>query len=236
MRFSTFVPAALAFLAATTSALPTVTDQIRDVSLNKRGRNLVDLVGPIFVKAWTKIDVDVCTHLTTDICADLNVELNAKANVLGGLVTADADVDKLKVSVKAHVNAEVKAIVKAELDAVVKANIDTHVANVLAILCPTLSLTCLDEKAHQINADVWAKVKLDIEKVIVKVRANVRAHVETFLKAKINELAVNAGVANAKVTARVFLKAQVDTKLKVLIDICAKLWAKVTADLKLGAL
>ncbi|KAF9160453.1 hypothetical protein DFQ26_005511 [Actinomortierella ambigua] len=237
MRFSTFVPAAMALLAVTTSALPAVTNDIRGMSLNKRGGNLVDLVADIFVEAWTKINADVCVHLVADVCLDLDVKVDAKAKVLGGLVSAKAKVDKLHVDAKARAIAEVKAIAEVELKTEAVVLINAHVANVLEILCPVLSLACVQDNIHAINAKIWADVKLDIEKLIVRVRTNIRAKVDAKLHAEIDELAVNAGLAEAVVTLEVSLKAQVTAALKVTVEVIAELWAKVKVDdIKLGAL
>ncbi|KAG0267901.1 hypothetical protein DFQ27_007978 [Actinomortierella ambigua] len=237
MRFSTFVPAAMALLAVTTSALPAVTNDIRGMSLNKRGDPLVDLVANIFVEAWTKINADVCVHLVADVCADLDVKVNAHAKALGGLVTTNAHVDQLKVDAKVRAIAEVKAIAEVELHAEAEVIIKAHVANVLAPLCPLLDIACIHKNAHAINAKVWANVKLDIEKLIARVRANIRAKVDAKLHAEIDELAVHAGVVDADVSLEVSLKARVTAALKVTVEAIVELWAKVKVDdIKLGAL
>ncbi|KAG0322794.1 hypothetical protein BG000_002791 [Podila horticola] len=241
MRLSAFVPAvlALSLFSFSTEALPTPAQQDSAVALLKRGgtspNNVLDALVKLFVDVEAKVLVDACVDLTADVCADVNVKLSAKAKVLGGLIVADVDVKKLQVQAKAQVDLDVKAWIKAEVDATVIANIDAHVRAVAGNLCPVLSIACIHTNADAIVANVVAKIRIDIDALVVKVKADVKAKVKASLDICIPKLSVNLGVlAKADVKATIDVKAQIDAHLKVFVDACVKLLvnAKLVAQVK----
>lgn len=75
----------------------------------------------------------------------------------------------------------------------------------------------------------------DIDALVVKVKADVKAKVKASLDICIPKLSVNLGVlAKADVKATIDVKAQIDAHLKVFVDACVKLLvnAKLVAQVK----
>ncbi|KAG0332972.1 hypothetical protein BG004_001021 [Podila humilis] len=241
MRFSAFVPAVLALSVFTfsTQALPTPAQEGAAVEILKRGgsspSNVLDALVRLFVKVETKVIADACVDLTAKVCADLDIKLNAKAKVLGGLLETELDVSKLTVEAKAEAKVSVKALVEAHADVLVIANIDAHVKAVALKLCPVLSIGCVHDNAHKIVAQVVARIKIDVQKLAVKVKADAEAHVKARLDVAIPKLALNLGpLATATIKSTIKLKAKVDIRLKAFVELCVKLLAnvKLVADIR----
>ncbi|KAG0249643.1 hypothetical protein BG011_009057 [Mortierella polycephala] len=237
MRISSFVPAilALGLFSATTQALPTIPQQQDAVDLLKRGgSNAVDAVAKLFVKVQTSILLEACAHIEADICADVIVKLNAKVSVLE-LVKVNANVKDLEVRTKAAVDVDVKAKLRADINAVVIAKIDAHVHAVVAKICPNGDSACIKKNAHAIVVNVVALIKIDIEKLIVKIKAELEAHVKVRVGVHIKDLSVNVlGLANAHVSAIVRIRSDINIHLKAFIDLCVSLLvdAKLIADIQ----
>ncbi|KAF9991625.1 hypothetical protein BGZ80_005766 [Entomortierella chlamydospora] len=233
MRISTFVSAAfgLALFTASTQALPTPNSA---VDLLKRGDdNIMNSLVKLFVKEQSKLLVDACVDLQTNVCADVIVKVNANVNVLG--IKSHVEVKDLEVRTKVDSDAEVKALINADVNTLVIANIDAHVRAVVGGICSVLDHACLKKNAHTIVADVVALINVDIQKLIVQVKADVAAHVKVRVTAHLKKLAVNAGIAKADVSAIVRLRSDIDVHLKAFVKACAevlvdaKLIAKVAA-------
>ncbi|KAK3833347.1 MAG: hypothetical protein JOS17DRAFT_773627 [Linnemannia elongata] len=235
---------AFTLFTATTQALPTLPHHERAIDLLKRGGSttttapgLIDAVAKIFVQAETKILVDACVDLKASVCADVDVKLNAKAEVLGGLLGAEVNVKKLELSAKADVDADIKARIDVDLKAVVLANIDAHVRAVVLKVCPKADKACLKKNAHSIVAQVAALINVDVKKLTVKVKADLKAHAKLRLDLFIKKLDLNAlGLAKVTISAIAHVRADVDVHIKAFVDACVKLLvsAKIIADI--GAL
>ncbi|KAF9119857.1 hypothetical protein BGW39_011860 [Mortierella sp. 14UC] len=240
MRISTFVPAIMAFtlFTATTQALP-APHEAAAVALLKRGSgstsSLIDAVAKIFVQAHAKVLVDACVDLTANVCADVDVKLNAKANVLG-LIGADIDVKKLELSAKADVDADIKAKIDVDVKAIVTANIDAHVRAVVLKVCPKSDKACIKKNAHAIVVQVAALINVDIKKLVVKIKADLKAHVKVRLDLFIKKLDINLGLAKVKVSAIAHIRADIDAHLKAFVDVCAKLFVSAKVEADIGAL
>ncbi|KAG0368761.1 hypothetical protein BGX24_002706 [Mortierella sp. AD032] len=241
MRISSFVPAIMAFtlFTATTQALPMLPHEAAAVAMLKRGSgstsNIIDVVASIFVKAHAKVLVDACVDLTANVCADVDVKLNAKANVLG-LIEAEVDVKKLQLSAKADVDADIKAKIDIDVKAIVTANIDAHVRAVVLKVCPKSDKACIKKNAHAIVVQVAALINIDIKKLVVKIKADLKANAKVRLDLFIKKLDLNLGLAKVKVSAVAKIRADIDVHLKAFVEVCAKLFvnAKIVADI--GAL
>ncbi|KAG0367115.1 hypothetical protein BC939DRAFT_446271 [Gamsiella multidivaricata] len=219
MRFSTFVPAVLALtLFTATQASP---------SMMKRDRNDLDAVVNLFVRAHTKVAVDACAKITADVCADVDITLDAKANVLGSLVTANVDVEKLRISAKAQLDVDIKAKVDADVKAIVIAPIRASVERVIIKLCPLLERECIRANAHNIVAKVNADVDVYIHKLWVALKVDLPAHIRLRAKVIVKEICVHAGIVEAAIRARVFIASNIDVHVKVWAKVWATLWAKV---------
>ncbi|KAF9176705.1 hypothetical protein BGZ51_009714 [Haplosporangium sp. Z 767] len=234
MRISSFVPAVLALglFSATTQALPTIPQQQAAVDLLKRGDgNVVDGLIKLFVDVESKVLLDACVHLEADVCADVIVKLNAKTDVLG-LIKANVNVKDLEVRTKAAVDVDIKAKLRADIKAHVIAKIDAHVHAVVGGICPKVDNACISKNAHAIVANVVAKIKVDIEKLIVKIKAELEAHVKVRVGAHIKKLAVDLGLAKVDISAIVRIRSDINVHLKAFVDLCAKLLinAKLIAD------
>ncbi|KAF9087977.1 hypothetical protein BGX29_000537 [Mortierella sp. GBA35] len=242
MRISSFVPAIMAFtlFSASTQALPTAPHHDAAIAMMKRGSgsttSIVDALVKLFVEAEAKVLVKACADLSVDVCAGVDVKLKATANVLG-LIDAEVNVKKLQVKAKADVDAKVKADIEADLKVVVIANIDAHVRGVVKTVCPKSDKACLKKNAHAIVANVAALIQVDIEKLVVKIKADVHARAKVHLEAYIKKLDLNLlGLAKVKLSAVAKIKADINVHLKAFVDVCAKLLinAKLIADI--GAL
>ncbi|KAF9347156.1 hypothetical protein BGX26_001340 [Mortierella sp. AD094] len=237
MRISTFVPAVfgLALFTASTQALPTP-HQDSAVALLKRGNgNVLDALVKLFVDAETKLLVNACVDLQTNVCADVIVKVDANVNVLG-LIKAHVDVKDLEVSAKADADVDVKAVIKADVNALVIANIDAHVRAVVGGICAALDHACLNKNAHTIVANVVALINVDIQKLIVKVKADVAVHAKLRVSAHIKKVTVNAGLAKADISAIVRIRSDIDAHLKAFVDVCAKVLVDAKLIAAVGAL
>ncbi|KAF9921562.1 hypothetical protein FBU30_008379 [Linnemannia zychae] len=230
---------AFTLFSATTQALPMAPHHEAAVALLKRGGgstgNLIDAVVNLFVKAETKIVVDACVDLKAKVCADVDVKLNAKGNILG-LIQANIDIKKLEVSAKADVNVGIKADIDADVKALVTANIDAHVRAVVLKICPKGDRACLKDYAHSIVAKVAALIKIDVDKLAAKIKADVHAQAKLRLDAIVKKLSINILLAKVDISGIVKVHADIDAHLKAFVDACAKLLvdAKLIGDI--GAL
>ncbi|KAF9559609.1 hypothetical protein EC968_006530 [Mortierella alpina] len=233
MRIAAFIPAVLALtLFSATQAAPTG----NSVDLLKRDRPDVDADVDAFVELHTKLVADVSTEISAYICADLDVEAKADANVLGDIVTAKVDIEKVRLSIRAKADAEVKAKVDAEIKAKVTADIEATVHQVIVKLCPLLEAECIEENAANIVADVNAKIFVNLKKVLVTIKAKIESHLRLRIKAIVEEVKVNLGIANVKISARVWIASNVDVLVKVWVKIWLKLCAKINVKALVKAL
>lgn len=77
----------------------------------------------------------------------------------------------------------------------------------------------------------------DINALVVKIKANIKAKVQASLAICIPKLTVNLGLlAKADVKASVDVKATIDAHIKVFVDACVKLLASAKLVAQVGAL
>ncbi|KAG0202983.1 hypothetical protein BGX28_004578 [Mortierella sp. GBA30] len=234
MRIAAFVPAVLALtLFSATQAAPT-----SDVALLKREDPLVDAVANIVAKAFVDVSVDPDLKAHLYACADVDVELHVEADVGHGLLTADADVEKIQIKTRAELDADAQAHVAADVKAKVIAPVKAIVAAVLVKVCPTLEVACIHAHAVDIFAQINAEVYLKLKDLLVTIKADVEHHAQIRLKALIPNIALHAGVAEAKVSGKVWVASNVDLEVHTIAKIWADLCAKVKADIvaKIAAL
>ncbi|KAG0001009.1 hypothetical protein BGZ80_000428 [Entomortierella chlamydospora] len=228
MKFTAFVPAVLAlsfFSAAQATS-----------SMVKRDHSDLNTVVNVFVEAHANVAAEACAKITASICADVDIKLHAKANVLGGVVTADADVEKIRVSAKAQVDADIKARVDAEVKAIVLVPIKASVEKVVVKLCPLLEKECIKKNASKIVAKVNADVDVSIKKLLVNLKVDLPAHIRARAKIIVRELCVHAGIADLSAKVRVFIASNIDVHVKACVKVWAKLWAKVKIVARIRAL
>ncbi|KAF9111608.1 hypothetical protein BGX27_004660 [Mortierella sp. AM989] len=233
MRFSAFVPAvlALSFFSAAQEI-----GRASNSMMMKRSRNDLDTVVKLFVKAHTKVALDVCAKITADVCADVDVEVSAKANLLGGVITTDIDVEKIRLSTKVRLNADIKTRVDAKVKAIVIAPIKASVERVVLKLCPSLEKECIKKNAHNIVAKVNADVDVNINKLWTKIKVDLPAHIRLRAKVIIREVCIHLGIVEAAIKARVFIASNIDIHIKACIKLWVKLWAKVKLAATIRAL
>ncbi|KAG0301996.1 hypothetical protein BGZ99_003229 [Dissophora globulifera] len=204
--------------------------------VKREPRNLLDAVVDLFVHAHTKVVADVCAHIKLDVCADVDIKLNVKAQVLGGLVDTDVDVEKLRLSAKAELDSDIDAKVKLIADAVIIAPIKASVGKILIELCPLLERECIKKNAHKIVVKVNSDIDLNIPKLWVKLGADLPAHIRARAKIIINRVAVHAGLVEAQVEGRVFIASNIDAHVEAWVKVWAKLYAKVKLEADIRAL
>ncbi|KAF9171183.1 hypothetical protein BGX21_001689 [Mortierella sp. AD011] len=230
MKFTAFVPAvlALSFFSAVQATS----------SMEKRGANDANLNAAvdIFVKAHAQVAAEACAKITASVCADVDLKLNAKAKVLGDVITADADVEKIRVSAKAQVDTEVKAYVDAEVKAIVLAPIRASVEKVIVKICPLLDRACIRKNATKIVAKVNADVNVSIKKLLVNLKVDLPVHIRARAKIIVRELCVHAGIADISAKVRVYIASNIDVHVKACIRVWVKLWAKVKIVARIRAL
>ncbi|KAF9134950.1 hypothetical protein BGW39_005247 [Mortierella sp. 14UC] len=237
MRIATFIPAVLALtLFSATQAAPTLHDTSAIELLQKRGDNDLSALVKLYTKTTVDAVVKTCAEIEAKLCADVVVDLKVKANVLGGLITAKVNVDKLKVQTRAKVDADVKATAKAYLKEEAVANIDVLVEESILSLCPIVSKKCLNKNAHAIVADVNAKIRVRVSNLVVKLRAHIDDHIRIRIKAIVDEVCVHLGIVEATVTARAWVASNIDVHAKAWVGIWVKIWAKINLKALIKAL
>ncbi|KAF9570498.1 hypothetical protein EC968_001772 [Mortierella alpina] len=233
MRFTSFVPAvlALSFFSASTQALPALS-QDPAVALLKRGgggSDLLDALAKVFVKVHTKAVLDACVELDVDVCAAVDIKLKAKANV-ADVVKANVDIKKAQVDLKANIDADIKANIRAEARLRVIANIEAHVRAVVLGICVNADKACLHANANLIVAKINAKIRLDIEALVVKIKADLKVFAKVRADVRIKQL--NANVLNLiKVNINGIVKVKAD--IKVRLEAFIRLWLKLAAKINL---
>ncbi|KAF9939437.1 hypothetical protein BGZ75_006521 [Mortierella antarctica] len=230
MRIATFIPAVLALtLFSATQAAPTG----NSIDLLKRdGRADIDAFVDAYVKLETKIISKVFAKVTADLCADLDVEVNAVANVGNGILTAEVDVEKIRLSTKAEAEVVATAKIDAEVRTKVTATVKATIDHVLIKLCPIVSVECIDKNAAAIVAAVNADVYVKIKEVLVNLKAEVEAHIRLRLKAIIRKVTLDLGLVNVQISARIWIASNVN----VLIEAVVKVWVDLCAKINLKAL
>ncbi|KAF8986028.1 hypothetical protein BGZ46_010445 [Entomortierella lignicola] len=224
MKFTAFVPAVLAlsfFSAAQASS-----------SLERRSHPNVDAVVALIVNAHVKAAAEVCAKITADVCADVDLTVEANVNALGGIVTAKVDVDKVRVSAKARVDADIKAKIDADVKAIVIAPIAGIVDKTIRNRCPDFDSACIRRHAKDIVALVNAQVDVKINKLRAALKVDIPAHIRARVKVIIPEICVHLGIAEAAIRARLYIAANINVHIKA----CVKLWAKIWAKVNLVAL
>ncbi|KAG0271542.1 hypothetical protein BGZ95_000634 [Linnemannia exigua] len=237
MRIATFIPAVLALtLFSASQAAPTLHDTTAISMLQKRGIDGVEAFIHLYEKTTVDAVVKTCDEIEVKLCADVVVDLHVKANILGGLITAKVDVDNLKIQTKAKVDADVKAEAKAHLKVKAVAPIAVIVHESILALCPIVNDKCLKKNAHAIVAKVNAKIRVNVSKLIVKLRAHIDDHVRIRIKAIVDEVCVHLGIAEATVTAKAWVASNIDVHVKVWVDVWVKIWAKINLKALIKAL
>lgn len=226
MRISTFVPAVLALTIFSAT----------QASMVKRDRNDVNTAINLFVNAHTKVAIDACVKITADVCADVDLTLDLDAKIGNGLITAKVDVEKLRLSAKAHLDDDIKAKVNADVKAIVIAPIRAIVEKVIVKLCPLLEKECIKKNASNIVAKVNAVVDVNIQKLFITLRKDLPLHIRLRAKVNIREICIHAGIVEAAIKGRVFIASNIDAHIKVLARVWATLWAKVKLVAEIRAL
>ncbi|KAF9917395.1 hypothetical protein FBU30_000772 [Linnemannia zychae] len=227
MRITSFIPAVLALtLFSATQAAPTQQDAAIAL-MQKRGINGVDNIVDLYAKATVNAVVKTCDKIEVDLCADVVVDLQVDATLLGGLITAKANVENLKVQTKDRVNADVKAELKAHAKAEAVAPIKAIVHESIIALCPLVNDKCIKKHANAIAADIHAKIHAHVSKVFVNIKAHIDSHVRLRIKAIVDEVCVHLGIVEAKVHARAWVASNIDAHVKLWVKVWADIWAKV---------
>ncbi|KAF8940200.1 hypothetical protein EDD21DRAFT_367008 [Dissophora ornata] len=228
MRISTFVPAVLALtLFSASQAAP---------ALMKRERNNLDAVVNLIAKVHTKVVVDSCTTITTNVCADVDLALDLDANILGGLVKAKLDVEKIRLSARAELHGDIKAKVDANAKAIVITHITAAVRKVIVDICPIFETDCITKNAHDIVVRVNTDINILISQLWVTVKADLPAHIRARAKVIIREVEVNAALVNAKIKGRLLIASNIDVHIQTWTKVWAVLYAKVQLEADLRAL
>ncbi|KAF9112192.1 hypothetical protein BGX27_003793 [Mortierella sp. AM989] len=118
------------------------------------GGNGLDLDAIVDLKESLLTLIDIKADILTKLCLKLKVDINADVN--------------LAANIKALVNGEVGAAVKVWVNADVKAKIGQAVRN-------RCSHSCSSDSDNDILADITAVVKLDLDKLLVKLDADILA-------------------------------------------------------------
>ncbi|KAF9906984.1 hypothetical protein EC991_011379 [Linnemannia zychae] len=237
MRIATFIPAVLALtLFSATQAAPTLHDTTAIELLQKRGIDGIDALVDLYTKTTVDAVVKTCDEIEVKLCADVVVDLKVNANVLGGLITAKVDVDQLKLQTRAKVDADVKAETKAHLKVKAVANIKVLIEESILALCPVVSKKCLNKHANAIVADINAKIRVHVSKLIVKVRSHIDDHIRLRIKAIVDEVCVHLGIVEATITAKAWVASNIDAHVKVWVDVWVHIWSKINLKALIKAL
>ncbi|KAG0061416.1 hypothetical protein BGZ89_011461 [Linnemannia elongata] len=237
MRIAAFIPAVLALtLFSATQAAPAQHDTTAISMFKKRGIDGVDAIVHLYTKVVADVALKTCDKIEVDLCADVVVDLKVDANVLGGLVTAKVNVDKLKLQTKDKVDVDVKAEAKAHVKVEAVAPIKAIVHESIIAICPLVNNDCLNKKANAIVADINSKIDVHVSKVFVNLKSHIDAHVRLRIKAIVEEVCVHLGIADVTIHARAWVASNIDAHVKVWVKLWVKLWAKVNLVAKIRAL
>ncbi|KAF9080608.1 hypothetical protein BGX27_005356 [Mortierella sp. AM989] len=227
MRFITIASAAvgLAIFSASTQALPAPVAPVLE------NAKFVDAVVERIVTANVGVFAKARVELEAAVSADVYVKVEANANILDIVktgVSAEA-LATLKVDAKAEADLEVQAIVEANVDQYVIANIDPHVRAVLGLVCSVVNQACLDEKFQKIADDVVALIKVDINSLMLKIKADANVKVQARVDAYIENVAVELNVAKVDIKAVVSISADIHAHVHAFVAAIVDILVKVNS-------